>query len=52
MSSPPKVPTLRLEDKLFLLTYKHDKQSHISIRDNDVCLSSCGQKWEIGRAHV
>ena len=37
---------MKLEDKLFLLTYKHDKHSHIAIRNNDTCLTTCGPTWE------
>src|SRR3989454_11767477 len=36
---------MKLEEKLFLLTYKHDKQSHITIRDNNICLTKCGDQW-------
>ncbi len=39
------VPTLTLEQKLYLLTYRHDRQSHISIRNPDVCRTTCGRAW-------
>lgn len=45
MSMASRVPLLKLEEKLFLLTYKHDKQSHIAIRSNDVCHNTCGERW-------
>src|SRR3989442_14413074 len=36
---------MKLEEKLYLLSYKHDKQSHISIRDNDICGTACAKTW-------
>lgn len=36
---------MKLEEKLFLLSYKHDRQTHITIRENDVCRTTCGERW-------
>lgn len=38
-------PGLKLEEKLFLLAYKHDKQAHITIRSADVCHDACSPTW-------
>ncbi len=45
MTDPGAIPSLKLEEKLFLLTYKHDKQTHISIRAPAVCHDRCGEQW-------
>jgi len=34
-----------LEDKLFLNRYQADKESHLKIRDPQVCLVDCQDKW-------
>ena len=33
---------MNIEEKLYTLRWKHDKQSHISITRADVCLDRCG----------
>lgn len=35
---------IRIEEKLGLLTYKSDKQSHIKILDSNVCVKECFHK--------
>ena len=32
---------MKLDDKLYLIRYNTDKQSHIKIADDDVCLKQC-----------
>jgi len=35
----------KLEDKLFLLKFKPDEHSHITILNNDTCINHCDEKW-------
>jgi ferredoxin like protein len=45
MTEKPAAPTLTLEQKLYLLTYRHDRHSHITIRTPDICQTTCGPRW-------
>lgn len=38
--------TSSIEEKLFTVRYRHDKQSHIDITDRAVCLDTCGSTWQ------
>jgi ferredoxin like protein len=35
-----------IEERLYLLRWKHDRQSHIQIRDAAVCRDRCGTEWQ------
>ncbi len=37
---------MKIEEKLYLLRWKHDKRSHIAIKDQHICLETCGTKWK------
>ena len=37
------LPT-KIKDKLFLASYRHDSQSHLSILDPEICLTKCHDK--------
>jgi len=37
---------MRVEDKLFTLRWKHDKQSHIDITAPEVCVETCRGEWQ------
>lgn len=44
----PRVPSLpegKIEEKLFKVQYRHDRQSHIDITNRDTCLHTCGEQW-------
>ena len=36
---------MKVEEKLYTLRWKHDKQSHIAITDQRICLNTCGTAW-------
>jgi len=36
---------VKIEEKLYTLRWKHDKQAHITIARADVCLERCGGEW-------
>ena len=36
---------MKVEEKLFTLRWKHDKRSHIAIKDPQICLTTCGTTW-------
>lgn len=35
---------MKIEDKLFLVRFQPDRQSHLKITDNDVCRLKCAMK--------
>jgi ferredoxin like protein len=37
---------VKIEDKLYSLRWKHDRQSHISITDNRLCRERCPTEWK------
>jgi len=37
---------MKIEEKLYTLRWKHDKQSHIKITAAEVCLDRCGTEWK------
>ncbi|MBI3975098.1 MAG: hypothetical protein HY334_01785, partial [Armatimonadetes bacterium] len=39
------LPAGKVEEKLFSVQYKHDRQSHISITHAETCLERCGEEW-------
>ncbi len=36
----------RVEDKLFTLRWRHDRQSHITITNPQMCVDPCGDQWK------
>ncbi len=46
-ATPPSgaLPAGKIEEKLYSVQYRHDKQSHISITHGETCLERCGEEW-------